>query len=43
MLGLISYFLFLGTLGLVMRVASRGRQDRASANAAAAVLSAPLH
>jgi hypothetical protein len=46
MLGLISYVLFLGTLGLVMWVALGGRQDRARANAAAAtaaMLSARLH
>src|SRR4051812_10828502 len=46
MLGLISYFLFLGTLGLIMRVALGGRPDRARANAAAAtaaMLSARLH
>lgn len=43
MIGLMSYLFFLGLLGLVMRVALKAGRDGASANAAAAMLSARLH
>jgi hypothetical protein len=43
MLGLLSYLLFVGVLGLVMRFAFRGRRDQKRANAAAATLSTGFH
>ncbi len=43
MLGVISYAVFLGLLGLVMLMISSSGRDLAGANATAAMLSARLH